>query len=332
MKNILYILTCLLFLQSCYTDDDTIIEAIPIDLSVGIAELTEDYSYQVFYDLETNSTVSQNLTTDWDLGFECSDSGWHVILNSAKFMHAGNSRSTDFESVTSHEGLDMYFDPSNKFGNDSSAIGQWYENQEGTPVSKQMVYVIDRGNNFNNEHIGYKKVVLDFKDENTYEIRSANLDDTEEKTDEIAKDANVNFLCYSFENGVVEIEPSKETWCLQFTRYTTMLYSEGKPYPYILNGTLLNPYLTKSKTELDTINPFDEANYEFATSSLLSRQKDTIGYDWKTYLFDIGRFKIDTIKYYLIEDAMGDFYKLRFKDFYDTEGKKGYPTFEYLKL
>ena len=97
----------------------------PGDLTEGEVELTETYKYQVFYDFETNSTIAQNLISEWDLGFETSDSGWHVILNTSKMMLAGNTGETNFEMVKNKSGLEMNFDPSH--GNlDSTAIGNWY--------------------------------------------------------------------------------------------------------------------------------------------------------------------------------------------------------------
>ena len=48
-------------------------------------ELGTDYRFQTFYDLGSNSIVSNNLKTEWDLGFESGIDGYHIILNSSTY-------------------------------------------------------------------------------------------------------------------------------------------------------------------------------------------------------------------------------------------------------
>jgi len=112
MRLLITYLVLLFALTSCFEEDEMVLPHDPGDLTVGKVELTETYKYQVFFDLETNKSVKQNIITEWDLGFETSDSGWHVILNTSKMMLAGNTGLTDFETVKSIGGTDMNFDPS----------------------------------------------------------------------------------------------------------------------------------------------------------------------------------------------------------------------------
>jgi hypothetical protein len=284
----------------------------------------------VFYDFETNSSIKQNLISEWDLGFETSDSGWHVILNTSKMMLAGNTGKTDFASVKNSDGLDMNFDPSH--GNlDSTAIGNWYKLSDGKPVSLEYVYMVDRGTDENGETVGEKKVSFNFQDEKTYTVRFANLNGSGEKTMVISKDTAVNFVCFSFEKGIVEIEPEKSSWDLQFGKYSTLLFTDvGDPYPYLVTGVLLNPF--KTVATLDTIHQFDEVTFDIAEAQKLVNQKDIIGYEWKDYDFDNGMYKVDPEKIYVLKNRIGFYYKLRFIDFYNSTGEKGYPTFEFLRL
>ena len=53
------------------------------DVLVQQIEMLQDYRYQVFYNLENNEIVSENLKTDWDIGFENTPSGFHIVLNSS---------------------------------------------------------------------------------------------------------------------------------------------------------------------------------------------------------------------------------------------------------
>ena len=69
-----------------------------------------NYRYQVFFDLENNTIVQQNVKTDWDLGFESTVAGNRVILNSAKLMFAAVTNQTDFLLVTDTVGLRFKWD------------------------------------------------------------------------------------------------------------------------------------------------------------------------------------------------------------------------------
>jgi len=329
--RLLAIYIILLFaLTSCFEQDEMVPPHDPGNLTVGEVALTETYKYQVFYDLETNSSIKQILISDWDLGFESSDSGYHVVLNTSKMMLAGNTGQTDFEKVKSSSGLSMNFDPSH--GNlDSTAIGNWYTFSDEKPVSLENVYVIDRGTDEDFNLLGEKKVTFNLQDENTYVVRFANLNGSGEQTMVIQKDTTVNFVCLSFDKGIVEIEPNKNSWDLKFCKYSTLLFTDvGDPYPYLVTGVLLNPFKTLAK--LDTIHQFDEVNFEIAEEQNLVNQKDIIGYEWKDYNFDNGMYQVDPKKIYILKNRIGYYYKLRFIDYYNSTGEKGFPTFEFLRL
>jgi hypothetical protein len=109
-----------------------------------------------------------------------------------------------------------------------------------------------------------------------------------------------------------------------------LVTDEGEDYPYLVVGLLLNPNGVAAAR--DSIHDFmemdadDIADLEFSTSA------DVIGYDWKYYNFDAGVYTIVPDMNYVIRDRDGYFYKLRFVDFYNDEGVKGYPTFEFVRL
>ena len=330
MKHFAAYIFLLLAFTSCFEEDEMVLPHEPGNLTVGTVELTETYKYQVFFDLETNTSVKQNLLSEWDLGFETADSGWHVILNTSKMMLAGNTGQTDFNAVKSNNGIEMNFDPSH--GNlDSTAIGNWYNLTDSFPVSQRFVYIIDRGTDEEYNTVGEKKVTFGLKDKNTYVVRFANLNGSGEKTIEIPKDTTLNFVCISFDKGIVDIEPRKNSWDLQFGRYSTLLFTDvGDPYPYVVTGVLLNPF--KTVAGLDKIHNFDEVSYEIAEAQNLVKQKDIVGYEWKDYDFKNEIYQVDPEKIYILKNRVGYYYKLRFIDFYNSTGEKGYPKFEFLRL
>ena len=74
------------------------------------------------------------------------------------------------------------------------------------------------------------------------------------------------------------------------------------------------------------LNSDDITSLEFTTRS------DVIGYDWKYYNFDDAVYTIVPEMNYVIRDRDGFYYKLRFVDFYNDQGVKGYPKFEFARL
>ena len=330
MRYLAVYIFLLFALTSCFEEDEMVTPHETGDLTVGEVELTENYKYQVFYDLGTNTSVKQNLISEWDLGFETSDSGWHVILNTSKMMLAGNSGQTDFEAVTSKNGVKLNFDVSSG-STDSLAIGNWYSIVDENPVSDKYIYIVDRGTGEDGKAAGVKKVAFDLLDANTYQLRFANLDGTDEQTVSIQKDTTVTHVCFSFDNGILDIQPPKEDWDLLFTKYSTMLTTDdGEPYPYLVTGVLLNRYLCSAV--LDTLHNFEEITFEIAEQQQFSARQDIIGYHWKDYDFDNGMYTVLPEKIFVLKDTKGFFYKLRFIDFYNSTGEQGYPTFEFLRL
>ncbi len=330
MRHLILYIFLVFVLTSCFEEDQMVTPHEAGNLMLGEVELTENYKYQVFYDLGTNSVTNQNLISEWDLGFETSDSGWHVILNTSKMMLAGNTGQTNFESVTSKNGVKLNFDVSS--GNpDSLAIGVWYSTLDETPVTDGFVYIVDRGTGEDGKAAGLKKVSFSLPDKSTYEIRFANLDGSDEQTAIIQKDTSLAYVCFSFDNGIVDIQPKKENWDLLFTKYSTMLTTdEGEPYPYLVTGVLLNPY--KSSVAIDTVSIFETLSFEIAEEEEYFDRQDIIGYHWKEYDFDNDRYITLTDKIFILKTSVGYYYKIRFIDFYNSTGERGYPTFEFLRL
>ena len=120
----------------------------PGSVITSSVKMESNYRYQLFFDLETNSMIQQNLKTDWDLGFETSETGKKIILNSAKYMKVANTQEDNFTSINDTVGYSFNIDmPSGSI--DSTAIGNWTANT---------VYIIDRGFNELGAHQGFSKI------------------------------------------------------------------------------------------------------------------------------------------------------------------------------
>ena len=327
-----------LMFTSCFKEDEKVTPHDPGDVETVVIEMTGNYRYQVYYDLSTNSVVGTNEKKTWDLGFECSPEGWHIILNTSNFMLAAKSGTTNFEMTLDTAGMDFKYDEST--GNlDSTAIGNWLEflPPDSTKSYSQEVYVIDRGYDELGNLRGLRKIVFLSLENDQYAFRYANMDGSNENTFTITKDPTLNYIYFSFDGGGQQLvyEPPTFDWDLLFTQYTTLLYTnEGDPYPYLVTGVLSNPKTIA--VHQDTLMDFHAIDLQSALDLEYNLVQDEIGYDWKDVVGDVGSGNVNYVIIpdinYVIRDWQGFYYKVRFVNFYNNAGEKGYPTFEMQKL
>jgi hypothetical protein len=336
--KLLIIIFSVSLLTSCFKEDEKITPHDPGNVETVTIELTNDYRYQVYFDLGTGEVVSTNLKKAWDLGFECSKEGWHIILNTSNFMYAAETGLSDFNDPVDTVGYKWKFDVSS--GNlDSTAIGKWVDflPADSSRIYTNEVYVIDRGYDELGNLRGLRKIVFQELGDSTYTFRFANLDGTGEISFTITKDPAVNFTCFSFDEGgkQLDLEPPMYGWDLVFTQYTTLLFTdEGDPYPYIVTGVLANP--STIQVAQDTLYDFTSITLNVTGDLAYSTMQDEIGYDWKDVVGDVSSGNVSYVIIeglnYIIRDRDGFYYKLRFVSFYNNSGEKGYPTFEYQRL
>jgi hypothetical protein len=331
-KYFLLLLGSLVFLTSCFKEDEKVLPHPAGDVKTDTIEMGVYYKYQVYFDLGTGQAVSSNLKSDFDLGFECGSEGWRVILNTSTFMTAGDAGIISFGQPVDTAGMVFRFDASS--GNtDSLALGQWFNVQGDDTVSNQHVYVINRGLDENGFALGMRQLIIDSLAGGTYYFRMANLNGSSPKAYSVSKEEGYNYKYFTLKFGGASkyIEPPKEAYDLVFTQYTTLLFTDlGEPYPYLVTGVLLNR--NKVEAVKDTLHTFDNVTLSDAMSLDFSRTMDYIGYDWKHYDFDLGSYTVKTNLLYILRDTEGLYYKFRFIGFYNAQGEKGYPVIEFQLL
>lgn len=318
MKKYLFIIMFVFI--SCEMEEIPVSPHNPGDIQINQIELSNDYRHQVFYDLGSNSIISDNLKTDWDLGFESSSQGYHVILNSSTYSSLSYIENISFNDNIDPTGLIWSWDNPN--GDlDSSAFG------DSRSVSG--FYVFDRGFDLNGTPRGFKKILIDSITNEFYQISFSNLDNSDYNSFKLYKDPSVNFTCFSFEsNQIVDIEPSYNDWDLLFSQYTH-LYNDTTTPAYLVTGVCSNLDVLVAK---DTSYEFNEINYSMINEFIFNDDRDAIGFDWKEYNFNAGSYTINSNTNYIIMDKQQKYFKLRFIDFYNSDGDKGYPTFEIQEL
>ena len=309
-------------LIGCMKDEIPVPASPKGDLNTSQILMGSDYKYQIYYDLETDSVIKQNYKTEWDLGFECNNEGWHVVLNTSKLMTASRTSFDLLSEVLDTNVIDGWEYDEVSGNLDSTAIGDWR--------GFNKVFIIDRGYNEKGKRQGFYKIIFDDVKDGSFYFRFAELGSTEEKSFVLSTDPSINYMYFSFDNegSQLALEPDKEIWDLVFTQYTYVFFDVD--VPYLVTGALNNPY--KCLAKQDSLLKFEDITREIALGMDLSDEIDIPGYRWKTYDFDNSYYEINTEKNYIIQTATGLYYKLRFIDFYNDSGENGYPKFEFQSL
>ena len=157
MKKVTPLCFFLFTLLSCEQAEIAIEKHSAGEINVTQINLEENYSQQVFYNLNDNAIVSENQKTEWDLGFESSEEGWRIIINSATFSQLAKISTTDFNSGINIDTLNWTWD-NPKGINNGTAFGDYLDKEE--------VYVLDRGYNLDGTLRGYKKITIDSTNSN----------------------------------------------------------------------------------------------------------------------------------------------------------------------
>jgi hypothetical protein len=311
----------MLALFGCIKEESPVTPS-PVDLSLIKSQipLGTDYRYQAYFSLEKDSMLSRNLKFDWDVAFDASNTeGVSLYLNSSKYMFASPVLNGNFETLKDTVGFfnNRRWDASNR--PDSPAIGNI--------KLLDRFFVIDRGYDESGDAAGFVKIKLEAVNDKKIKFKYANINETKGTQIEIARSNTYNLVYFSFKTGKeAMVEPPKDNWDLHFTQY---IHTFPNPYiPYLVTGVLTNPFNTT--VAVDSLTAFDEVNRSFSQNMTFKKNLDVIGYNWKDF---IDGTYITKSKYtYVIKNSKNMLFKLRFTDFYDAQGVKGTPRFEYQRL
>lgn len=333
MKNLIYIVALLVLsisLSSCFQEIDTV----PQEKQTKTVITSEEsiYSSVSFFKIYENTTaeVSSMPLGTWDLAFQSAFDGDIVLVNysvSATAIKTGTSNFSEVDKNTVNELFDsdewMFNDPAYSNYIDSTALEDW-ESEE--------VYLVYRGSTSLSQE-AYYKIQFISKTPETYTFRYAHVESTIEIAAIVTRTQGLANVYFSFENdGLVSHEPLLNEWDFYFAPYFGWFetLTPGEYSPYNVTGAMVNNEGGVRVCQVfDGTIEYDDINLAMAEGLTYTDWKGAIGSTWKNIpSTENPVYTMDTDKKYVLKLNDGNYYKMRFLDFYSVEGEKGYPSFE----
>lgn len=309
----------------------------------------------VYFDLSSGTAVAV-ARTSWDLGFHAGDD-FKVILNNTVKMSARALATTNIdevqvpdESMLINQGsgnVEQIDDPSGSLVNPTDTAIRLVSANE----SESFVYLVNLGSNpldvapaigsegtASGSHRGWKKIRV-MRSGNDYRLQYADLGATTHQEVTIVKQSAHNFTFFSLkDNKVVNVEPQRNQWDLCFTSFLNIV---GGTVPYHYPD-----YVTTNVRGLAAsyqVMNGEGVSYETFTKAQVNAgnfnaDQRNIGSNWRATSamgpdgIPVSQFVLRTDRFYVVKDAAGNVYKLRFTGGANTSGERGYPQFEYQLL
>ncbi|MDO4727916.1 MAG: HmuY family protein [Bacteroidota bacterium] len=360
-KTALLLSTCVVLFASCNQDEPKTtpnVTNIVTEQAIVAPEVGgPNQPNQVYIDLSSNTQTAVN-REKWDFGFYCGDT-YRVIINNSIKMAVKQLNTTDinipqeidYSVGVSTEALatDGYVD--NPFGVlNSNVPGQGTAIAEISDDAEQnKVYLVNMGNHIGTEiplpggtnptgdHRGWKKIRITKNNIGDYVIQYANPQDTTHNTITISKNTDYNFVHLSLTSGqTVSVQPQKTAWDLCYTtntNYTGTSMQTAVLYFFTdlvfnnIHGGVRVYEVTTTAEERDQIYTdykLSEVEHDKFSATNLAHQQ-VIGSKWRS---TIDR-TVNDRKFYVLKDAEGNIFKIKFLALMNEAGERGYPVFEY---
>lgn len=282
----------------------------------------------VFVDLSANAQASPKRNS-WDLGFYNGDD-FRVILNNTISASVIAVNKTDITQVSAADvntaDLELGFGKGtfSIFDDVNGDLTKTAIAQISATDASNKVYVINRlGGSGSVAAVNELYKVRILRTNNGYTLQYAKLNETTFKTLTITKNAANNFNYISFDAGAVNVEPAKDHWDFE---WTYSIYFTGTT-PYAFSDLVFINYLAgvqSAEVIASNYDTFSESNLAGIT---FSSSRNTISSNWRNTTGAVG---VKTDRFYLIKDAAGNVYKLKFISFTTQDGgTRGYPEIQY---
>ncbi|WP_281322616.1 HmuY family protein [Flavobacterium aestivum] len=355
-KAFLFLSFALLSLASCSNDDDkTPVEIPSVGAVLQPAIGGANQPNQVYLDLSTGKSESINREA-WDFGFS-TGSDFRVVINGSLKMAVKKLETSDITltqvsdanvavGAGTNPSSNGYVDnPTGVLAGAGAGIGTAIAEVSATDVENK-VYLVNLGFavsttkpntgsvSVDGEARGWKKVRI-LRNGNGYKIQYADLASPTFTEKTIAKDADFNFSFFSLKTGnTVSVEPQKAKWDLNFTTFTNYLPGATEvTYGYsdfivsnMKGGTQAYQVLV---ADGGSYADFTKAKVVEANFAVSVKDQRAIGSSWRSGGGPGSLPSIKTDRFYVIKDASGNYYKVKFLAMTNDVGERGHLTLEY---
>ncbi len=320
--------------MSCNDDNDDSMPVIkPSDglvmtLNGGQGGAAAENSVFVDFSADRQDSIKRS---SWDLGFYCA-SDYRVIINHTSGSVAQVIEKTDINSVTEADAApftdNLTFTQTGNLANMDDVDGDLTKTviaAVSATDNENKVYIVRSGAKLNANAELMKVRIL--RNGNGYTLQYAKLTETSFKTMTVGKDSNKNFVYVSFDNGIVNVEPGKTNWDIEWTAST---YKSGTVAYFYSDYVYINSYGGVKVAEVFTSTiDFVDFSLVNVTSDMFNNSiRNLIGSNWRSTNPATG---VKTDRFYVIQDPAGNIYKLRFLKvgINNDGGVRGYPQIEY---
>ncbi|NEU67500.1 HmuY family protein [Spirosoma agri] len=289
----------------------------------------------VFVDLSNNAQSSVKRAS-WDLGFS-SGTDFRVILNNMTGAAAIALAKNDLNQVTAADTVGLVlstsnFDPAGlKLIDDVSGdLTKTVIPSISATDANNKVYIVNRGTGGSTPAKGWIKIRVLRNGTTGYTLQYAGIKETTFKTVSITKDAAYNFSYVSFDTGAaVTVEPAKARWDIEWTGGIYITSDGTNNIPYYFSDQVYINFLagvTAAEVMTSTVTYDAYAESNIATTTFKA-DRSVIGSNWRATTGTVG---VKTDRFYVVKDAAGNVYKLKFISFISNDGGvRGNPKFDY---
>jgi len=295
------------------------------------------YTHQTYYDLSTNSVIVSVDVNEWDFSVETTGSMQSIKLNPAKGYRVFKTTSTNItDEIILPEVPEWNFDDPS-YDPTKMAFYGWKDNEVfvigkkmGSPNPTMPSIGVYAKVSFLKTSDGVK---MQWMFEGETDIHHCILSVSGE---------NHPFTWFSFEaEGAANIQPpSPNDYDLIFSSYTGEIFDGTQSFIFDLHGTLTNRagnvrsyrYNPGDATDEEYIKIFKNLTASDVESSKFKIDANIIGYNWKTFSRITMSYEIDKSNMYFATDGDGNIFKIRFTNYYNGDGEKGYISFTYALL
>jgi len=288
----------------------------------------------VFVNFRSN-TQAQVERRSWDLGF-WTGSEFRVILNHTTAAAAIALNKFDLNQVNGSDtvGVNLTVGPTNPNGmslidNVEGDLNRTIIGDVSANDAENRVFIINRGTGGGIAARPWMKVRI-LRSANGYTLQYARITETSFRTLHIPKDPAYNFVFVNFDTGIVRVEPRRTNWEIMWTGgVNRTLSGTTEVAHYFADQVFINHRAGITAAMVMTSNvTWDAFNETHLAGLAMSSGRNIIGSNWRRVTgTPIGVF---TDRFFVVRDAFGNFYKLRFLNFHTNDGgTRGFPNIEY---